>query len=216
MSDINTLNTASVPELIQNDTTIVKVVENDVKVTDNDNTIVKVVENDVKVSLNDNEDKNPINKIVNTLIPNVFTVSSSHLDKYLSFIDNKNVKELVTLLTTNEGPIKDIINIVELIMADGKIDMNDVPLLVSFLKKIISLKITDLNEIKNLTMEDTINTIKLVLIILAKENILKLPDTNQFITEISKILNNLLLVEQVGTKMCSCLPNSIFNLFSKR
>lgn len=193
MSDINTLNTPSSPDPIPND-----------------NTVINDVQNDVKIILNDVEEKNPNLKLISLdsripMLP-IISVSSLHLDKYLSFITDDNIKQLVTILTNNEGPIKDISNIVDLIMADGKIDINDAPLLISFLKKLISLKTADFKELKNLPMSDYIKAIKLVLIILAKEKVLKLSDTNQFVTEISKILDELLIVEQVSTKMCSCLP----------
>jgi hypothetical protein len=201
MSDINTLNTVSSNDPISND-----------------NSIINDVQNDVKIIINDVEEKNPILKekvitldpttIINSTIPMlpVIYVSSLHLDKYLSFINDDNIKQLVTILTNNEGSIKDISNIIDLIMADGKIDINDVPLLISFLKKLISLKTADFKELKKLSMSDYIKAIKLVLIILAKENVLKLPDTNQFITDVSKILDELLIVEQVSAKMCSCFP----------
>jgi hypothetical protein len=215
MSDINTLNTVFSPDSISNENVII----NEVKM--NSDAVLKskdvTLENEVdKKNSNSNESLFEISKvisldsteIINSSIPmlSVIKVSSIDLDKYLSFINDKNIKELVTILTNNEGPIKDISNIVNLIMADGKIDINDVPLLISFLKKLISLKTADLNELKNLTMSDYIKAIKLVLIILAKENVLKLPNTNQFVTDISKILDELLIVEQVSTKMCGCFP----------
>jgi hypothetical protein len=215
MSDINTLNTVFSPDSISNENVII----NEVKM--NSDAVLEskdvTLENEVdKKNSNSNESLFEIskvisldsNEIINSSIPmlSVIKVSSIDLDKYLSFINDKNIKELVTILTNNEGPIKDISNIVNLIMADGKIDINDVPLLISFLKKLISLKTADLNELKNLTMLDYIKAIKLVLIILAKENVLKLPNTNQFVTDISKILDELLIVEQVSTKMCGCFP----------
>jgi hypothetical protein len=207
MSDINTLNTVSSPDPTLNDNVIANDIQNDVKIIltedDEKNSILKDGLNEVSkvVSIDSTE-------IIKSSIPMlpVICVSSMHLDKYLSFINDDNIKQLVKILTNNEGPIKDISNIVNLIMADGKIDINDVPLLISFLKKIISLKTADLNELKNLTMSDYIKAIKLVLIILAKEKILNLPDINQFVTDVSKILDNLLMVEQVSTKMCGCLP----------
>ena len=209
MSDINTLNTVLSSDPISNDNTII----NSVQLCDETllNSNNKTFQNDVKIILNDVEEKivsHDSITIINSNIPilPVICVPSLHLDKYLSFINDDNIKQLVTILTNNEGSIKDISNIVNLIIEDGKIDMNDVPLLISFLKKLISLKTVDFKELKNLAMSDYIKTIKLVLIILAKENILKLPDTNQFVTDVSKILDNLLIAEQVGSKMCSCFP----------
>jgi hypothetical protein len=208
MSDINTLNTVLSSDPISNDNTIINSVQLCDETLLNSKDLSK---NDVKIILNDVEEKivshDPIT-IINSSIPilPVICVPSLHLDKYLSFINDDNIKQLVTILTNNEGSIKDISNIVNLIIEDGKIDMNDVPLLISFLKKLISLKTVDFKELKNLAMSDYIKAIKLVLIILAKENILKLPDTNQFVTDVSKILDNLLIVEQVGSKMCSCFP----------
>jgi hypothetical protein len=214
MSDINTLNTIPSSESILNDNPIINSVQD----------TIKDIKNDVKLILTDEVNNNPIikesldeiSKVI-SLEPNtdpnsnisflpIIKVSSLHLDKYLSFIDDNNIKQIVTLLTNNNESIKDISNIIDLIMADGKIDMNDAPLLVSFLKKLISLKTADFKELKNLTMADYIKAIKLVLIILAKENVLKLSNTNQFVTDVSKMLDELLIVEQIGAKMCVCLP----------
>lgn len=217
MSDINTLNTVSSLDPISNENVQIS---NETELNSKNMTFqndVKIILNEVdEKNLNLKEELNEVSKVVsldpiaiiNSKIPilPIIKVPTIHLDKYLSFINDENIKQLVTILTNNEGPIKDISNIVDLIMADGKIDINDVPLLISFLKKLISLKTADFKELKNLSMSDYIKAIKLVLIILAKENVLKLPDTNQFVTDISKILDDLSIVEQVSSKMCSCLP----------
>lgn len=136
------------------------------------------------------------NKLIN--------VSTIHLDKYLLFQDKEEVKKIIILLTNNSDCVKDIVRIVELIMEDGKIDINDAPLLLAFIKKIISSKSLDLNISKNISSENFIDIIKCVLVILTKENILKIPDQEEFITEISKLLDSLKIVGDINNTVNTC------------
>ena len=92
--------------------------------------------------------------------------------KYLSFIDDPNTKQVVTILTNDSSAVQDIVNMLDLILADGKIDMADAPLLMGLIKKIITLRTSDLKLSQNLTLNHFLDIIKLVFTILAKEGIL--------------------------------------------
>jgi hypothetical protein len=101
-------------------------------------------------------------------------------------------------------------------MEDGKIDINDAPLLLAFIKKIISSKSLDLNISKNISSENFIDIIKCVLVILTKENILKIPDQEEFITEISKLLDSLKIVGDINNTVNTCFSwISKLSCFSK-
>jgi hypothetical protein len=197
-----------IPAPLENEVTVVStILENEVKVIpaplENEVTVVStILENEVKVVPTPLENEV---KVVPTLLENeVKVVSAIHIDKYLLFENNEEIKKLVGLLTTNSNCVNDIIRIVELIMADGKIDMNDIPLLISFFKKIISFRSTSEDLLKNISTEKYVTSIKYVLIILTKENIIKIPNQDVFITEISKLLDQLKIVEEVGNSIKNC------------
>jgi hypothetical protein len=191
----NEVNVVSAP--LETEVTVVsRILENEVKV------VSAPLETEVIVVSTPLE--NEI-KVVSTPLENeVKVVSTIHIDKYLLFENNDEVKKLVGLLTTNLNCVKDITHIVELIMADGKIDMNDIPLLISFFKKIISFRSTSEDLLKNISTEKYVTSIKYVLIILTKENIIKIPNQDVFISEISKLLDQLKIVEEVGNSIKNC------------
>ena len=139
---------------------------------------------------------------ITTIDNKLLNVSIIHLDKYLIFQEKEEIKKIIILLTNNSDCVKSIIHIVELIMEDGKIDINDAPLLLSFIKKLINTQTLNLN----ISSENYINIIKYVLIILTKENILKIPNQEDFIINISKLLDSLKMVEEVYNSVNTCFP----------
>jgi len=122
-------------------------------------------------------------------IPINNVVSKLHLDKYLSFIDDVDTRQIVTILTSDSAAVHDVINMIDLILADGKIDMTDAPLLLGLIKKIITLRTSDLKLSQTLTLNHFLDIIKLVFTILAKEGLLKIVNTDEFITDITKLIN---------------------------
>ena len=142
--------------------------------------------------------------IVNNNIDAVETniVSKMNLEKYLTFVTNNDVKQVVMVLTNDSSAVHDIINMIDLILADGKIDLGDAPILLALVKKIISFRTSDLKLSQNLTLEHFLAIIKLVFTILAKEGLLKIANTDQFINDISKVIT---LIEQ-GEQMTKALP----------
>jgi hypothetical protein len=150
---------------------------------------------------------NVVNTKINNLINNIelSVVSKIDLEKYLSFIDDPNTKQVVTILTNDSSAVQDIVNMLDLILADGKIDMADAPLLMGLIKKIITLRTSDLKLSQNLTLNHFLDIIKLVFTILAKEGILKIAKTDEFITDIAKLINMIKLGQNVVESM-PCFP----------
>ena len=125
-------------------------------------------------------------------------VSKLHLEKYLSFIDDLSVKQIVIILTNDSAAVQDIVNMIDLILADGKIDLDDAPLLLGLIKKIIALRTKDLPNMSNITISQYLDVIKLVFTILAKEGILKIEKTDEFIADTTKLIGLIKKGEQVA------------------
>jgi len=167
-------------------------------------------ENDVKINIEnttDNKISEDITKMVkiNNFLDNLelTVVSKDHLDKYLSFINDDDIKQIVIKLTNEPTAVQDIINMIDLILADGKIDISDAPLLIGLVKKIVSFRTADVKINKNLVFNDFLDIIKLVFTILAKEGVLKIKNTDEFIVDINKIIDIIKMGENV-VKMMPC------------
>jgi len=132
-------------------------------------------------------------------------VSKYHLEKYLSFIDNPDTKQVVMILTNDTAAVQDIINMTDLILADGKIDFSDAPLLIGLIKKIITLRTKELKLSQDLSLDHLLDIIKLVFTILAKEGALKIENTDEFINNILRVINYIKTGEKI-IKSISCFP----------
>jgi hypothetical protein len=155
-------------------------------------------------------------KINNLLDTEEFSVVSKiHLEKYLSFIDDVDTKQIVTILTNDPEAVQDIINMIDLILADGKIDISDAPLLIGLIKKIVTLRTKNLKLSQNLTLDHFLDIIKLVFTILAKEGVLKIANTDEFITDINKVIPLIKSGEQIVESM-PCFPICIGWFLSKK
>jgi hypothetical protein len=133
-------------------------------------------------------------------------VSKLHLDKYLTFVINPDIKQVVTILTTDSAAVQDIVNMLDLILADGKIDLSDAPILLALVKKIITLRTSDLKLSQNLTLDHFLSIIKLVFTILAKEGVLKIANTDEFITDITKLIDLMEQGDKIAETMSCCIP----------
>jgi hypothetical protein len=133
--------------------------------------------------------------------------SSLHLDKYLTLIENNDVKKVILLLTNDSNAITDIINVIQLIIVDNKIDASDISLFITLIKKIVNLHGNNF-ELKELTFVHFLNIIKVVLEILIKENMINLKNSNEFLDETTKIINLLITSEETIKKVgcAKCLP----------
>ncbi len=140
---------------------------------------------------------NKVEEVKNlTLISNL-TIPAIHLDKYLSFIENDDVKKIVKLLTSDMKSVNDILHISELILADGKIDQNDIPLLLTFVRKVVSLRGKDLDITKNFTTENLLTIIKITFTILIKEDVIKIKDSEKFLKDISTLIDMIIEAEKI-------------------
>ena len=142
---------------------------------------------------------------INTLVDNINIVSKIHIDRYLTFVNDPEIKKIVTVLTNDPESVQDIVNMLDLILADGKIDFNDGMLLLGLSKKIIALRASALI-INDLTLNHFVTIIKLVLTILAKEGILKIVKTDEFIKDITQVLNLIENSEKIVESIPCCLP----------
>ena len=129
-----------------------------------------------------------------------------NLEKYLTFVTNNDIKQIVIVLTNDTSAVHDIINMIDLILADGKIDFADAPIFLALVKKIITFRTSDLKLSQDLKLENFLAIIKLVFTILAKEGLLKIENTDQFITDISKIITLLEQGEQMAKALPCCAP----------
>ena len=145
-----------------------------------------------------------LSDMVNNVEQNV--VSKLNLEKYLTFIIDPKIRDIVTLLTNNSTAVQDVINMINLILADGKVDMQDGPILLSLFKKIITLRGSDLNLTKELSISHFIDIIKLVITILTKENLIKVDNPDEFLADITKLVNLIKTGEKIIESMscCSC------------
>jgi hypothetical protein len=172
---------------------------------------VGVVLSTIKEPINSNLVK--INNLINNSDATV--VSKLHLEKYLSFIDDPDTKQVVTILTNDSAAVQDIVNMIDLILADGKIDMSDAPLLMGLIKKIVSLRTKDLNLTQDLSLNHYLDIIKLVFTILAKEGVLKIANTDEFIGDITKVVKLIKSGDQIVESM-PCFPMCVAWLSKKK
>ena len=133
-------------------------------------------------------------------------VDKRHLEKYLTFVNDPDIKQVVTILTTDSAAVQDIVNMLDLILADGKIDLSDAPILLALVKKIITLRTSDLKLSQNLTLDHFLSIIKLVFTILAKEGLLKIANTDEFITDITKLIDLMEQGDKIAETMSCCIP----------
>jgi hypothetical protein len=142
---------------------------------------------------------------IKTLVDNINIVSKIHIDRYLTFVNDPNIKKIVTVLTNDPESVQDVVNMLDLVLADGKIDFNDGMLLLGLSKKIVSLRTSALVSI-DLTLNHFLTIIKLVLTILAKEGVLKIVKTDEFIEDITQVLNLIENSEKIVESIPCCLP----------
>ena len=154
-----------------------------------------------------------INKLIESSDTNV--VAKLHIEKYLTFVTDPDIKKIVTVLTNDSAAVQDIVNMLDLILADGKIDFNDAPILLALVKKITTLRTSDLELTKKLSLEHFLSIIKLVFTILAKEGILKIEKTDEFIEDITKLINFMEQGEKIASAIPCCAPFTSM-IFSKK
>lgn len=172
--------------------------------------VVKVVEeitsgiNNVKDVINANKDVT-VNDVVNKLR----NIPLENINKYLALVPNPDVKSVITIILSNAETVESLVTTFNAIMADGKIDLNDAPLLLQMVKKVLALK-TDCHTILlKLEPVDVIQVIQYVFILLIKEDVVKSSDPDKLLADLNTLFNNLIFAEQALAKLCKgckCVP----------
>jgi hypothetical protein len=126
--------------------------------------------------------------------------SDKKLNGIINFLSKNNVK------FDNNPPIKKIIDEIKVVFADGKMDLQDIPNLISIITNILNL---NMNSIKFSIDTNTISIlIKLLINVLIIEKVIKVNDIeqqmiNRLIDSSLLLLNTTIAISKVK---CSCLP----------
>lgn len=172
--------------------------------------VVKVVDqvvndvNNVKDVINANKDvtvSDVVNKLRNIPLENI--------NKYLALVPNPDVKSVITIILSNAETVESLVTTFQAIMADGKIDLNDAPLLLQMVKKVLALKTDCQTILSKLDPTDVIHVIQYVFILLIKEDVVKSSDPDKLLADLNTLFNNLIFAEQALSKLCKgckCAP----------
>lgn len=172
--------------------------------------VVKVVDqvvndvNNVKDVINANKDIN-VNDVVNKLK----NIPLENINKYLALVPNPDVKSVITIILSNAETVESLVTTFQAIMADGKIDLNDAPLLLQMVKKVLALKTDCQTILSKLKPTDVIHVIQYVFILLIKEDVVKSSDPDKLLADLNTLFDNLIFAEQALAKLCKgckCAP----------
>jgi hypothetical protein len=172
--------------------------------------VVKVVDeitsgvNDVKDVINANKDVT-VNDVVNKLK----NIPLENLNKYLALVSNPDVKSVITIILSDAETIQSLVTTFQAVMADGKVDLNDAPLLLQMVKKVLALKTDCQTVLTKLKPVDVIQVIQYVFILLIKEEVVKTSDPDKLLADLNNLFANLTFAEQALAKLCKgckCTP----------
>ena len=172
--------------------------------------VVKVVDeitsgvNDVKDVINANKDVT-VNDVVNKLK----NIPLENLNKYLALVSNPDVKSVITIILSDAETIQSLVTTFQAVMADGKVDLNDAPLLLQMVKKVLALKTDCQTVLSKLKPVDVIQVIQYVFILLIKEEVVKTSDPDKLLADLNTLFANLTFAEQALAKLCKgckCVP----------
>ena len=171
---------------------------------------VKVVDeitsgvNDVKDIINANKDIN-VNDVVNKLK----NIPLENINKYLALVPNPDVKSVITIILSDAATIESLVTTFQAVMADGKVDLNDAPLLLQMVRKVLALKTDCQTILLKLKPVDVIQVIQYVFILLIKEEVVKTSDPDKLLADLNTLFANLTFAEQALAKLCKgckCVP----------
>ena len=172
--------------------------------------VVKVVDqvvndvNNVKDVINANKDVT-VNDVVNKLR----NIPLENINKYLALVPNPDVKSVITIILSDAETIQSLVTTFQAVMADGKVDLNDAPLLLQMVKKVLALKIDCHTVLLKLDPTDVIHVIQYVFILLIKEDVVKSSDPDKLLADLNTLFDNLIFAEQALAKLCKgckCAP----------
>jgi hypothetical protein len=172
--------------------------------------VVKVVDqvindvNAVKDVINANKDIN-INDVVNKLR----NIPLENINKYLALVPNPDVKTVITIILSDAETIESLVTTFNAVMADGKVDLNDAPLLLQMVRKVLALKTDCQTVLSKLKPVDVIQVIQYVFILLIKEEVVKTSDPDKLLADLNTLFASLTFAEQALAKLCGnckCAP----------
>jgi hypothetical protein len=172
--------------------------------------VVKVVDqvindvNAVKDVINANKDIN-VNDVVNKLK----NIPLENINKYLALVPNPDVKTVITIVLTDADTVESLVTTFNAVMADGKVDLNDAPLLLQMVRKVLALKTDCQTVLSKLKPVDVIQVIQYVFILLIKEEIVKTSDPDKLLADLNTLFASLTFAEQALAKLCKgckCAP----------
>ena len=160
--------------------------------------------NAVKDVINANKDVT-VNDVVNKLR----NIPLENINKYLALVPNPDVKSVITIILSNAETVESLVTTFNAIMADGKIDLNDAPLLLQMVKKVLALKTDCQTILTKLKPVDVIQVIQYVFILLIKEEVIKTSDPDKLLADLNTLFAQLTFAEQALAKLCKgckCAP----------
>jgi hypothetical protein len=172
--------------------------------------VIKVVDqvindvNAVKDVINANKDIN-INDVVNKLR----NIPLENINKYLALVPNPDVKTVITIILSDAETIESLVTTFHAVMADGKVDLNDAPLLLQMVRKVLALKTDCQTVLSKLKPVDVIQVIQYVFILLIKEEVVKTSDPDKLLADLNTLFASLTFAEQALAKLCGsckCAP----------
>lgn len=127
------------------------------------------------------------------------------LNKILNFLSQNNTK------FNNLPPVQNVIDGIKEVFADGKLDLSDIPTLITLITNILNLNLSNLKV--NINIDVISVVIKLIIHILIMQKIINISETEEatidkLIDSSIKLLNTTILISNVK---CSC-----FSCFSKK
>ena len=157
--------------------------------------VVKVVDqvvndvNNVKDVINANKDIN-VNDVVNKLK----NIPLENINKYLALVPNPDVKSVITIILSDAATIESLVTTFQAVMADGKVDLNDAPLLLQMVRKVLALKTDCQTILSKLKPVDVIQVIQYVFILLIKEDVVKSSDPDKLLADLNTLCGLILFL----------------------
>jgi len=175
--------------------------------------VVEQVTNDVnavKDVINANKDIS-VNDVVNKLK----NIPLEDINKYLALVPNPDVKTVITIVLTDVDTVESLVTTFDQIMADGKVDLNDAPLLLQMVRKVLALKTDCQTVLSKLNPVDVIQVVQYLFVLLIKENIVQTSDPDKLLADLNTLFANLIFAEQTLAKLCGSCKCSPFSSCKK-
>ena len=94
-------------------------------------------------------------------------------------LKESNINFIKFMMKNFPESLKDISSKLDIVLEDGKLDLTDVPILVSLVKDIVKNKSKTINKLKKVTVEELIDFIRNILEILIHKNYIHVEDKDK-------------------------------------